>query len=100
MGIAELCVDQMIDEGLTEQQACDKIYMMDVGGLITKSRSRSLTDRHKKFAKVELQCYFSIFENHLGYSLGYAGNKKLARGYSERETRGTYRHVHCFSIIR
>ncbi|VDM80165.1 unnamed protein product [Strongylus vulgaris] len=51
LGVAELCVDQMVDEGISQQEAWDKIYMMDVGGLITKSRMRSLTDRHKKFAK-------------------------------------------------
>lgn len=42
----------MIDEGLTEKEACDRIFMMDVGGLITKKRHRELTDRHLKFAKV------------------------------------------------
>ncbi|PIO70051.1 malic enzyme domain protein [Teladorsagia circumcincta] len=51
LGVAELCVTQMIDEGISEKEACDRIYMMDVGGLITESRSRSLTDRHRKFAK-------------------------------------------------
>ncbi|VDO59878.1 unnamed protein product, partial [Heligmosomoides polygyrus] len=51
LGVAELCVSQMIDEGLTEKEACDRIFMMDVGGLITKKRHRELTDRHLKFAK-------------------------------------------------
>ncbi|KAK6737759.1 hypothetical protein RB195_020080 [Necator americanus] len=51
LGVAELCVNQMVDEGISEKEACDKIYMMDVGGLITKSRHRSLTDRHLRFAK-------------------------------------------------
>ncbi|ETN82159.1 malic enzyme, NAD binding domain protein, partial [Necator americanus] len=53
LGVAELCVNQMVDEGISEKEACDKIYMMDVGGLITKSRHRSLTDRHLRFAKVK-----------------------------------------------
>ncbi|KIH48799.1 hypothetical protein ANCDUO_21129 [Ancylostoma duodenale] len=36
LGVAELCVNQMVDEGISEKEACDKIFMMDVGGLITK----------------------------------------------------------------
>ncbi|KJH42897.1 malic enzyme, NAD binding domain protein [Dictyocaulus viviparus] len=51
LGVAEMCVLQMIDEGLTEVEACDRIYMMDIDGLITNSRHRSLTDRHIRFAK-------------------------------------------------
>uniref|UniRef100_A0A158P723 Malic enzyme n=1 Tax=Angiostrongylus cantonensis TaxID=6313 RepID=A0A158P723_ANGCA len=39
LGVAELCVSQMVDEGLDEREACDKIYMMDIDGLITKSRA-------------------------------------------------------------
>ncbi|KAK5976541.1 hypothetical protein GCK32_015971 [Trichostrongylus colubriformis] len=41
----------MMDEGLSDKEACDRIFMMDVGGLITKARGRSLTDRHMRFAK-------------------------------------------------
>ncbi|VDM59798.1 unnamed protein product [Angiostrongylus costaricensis] len=51
LGVAELCVSQMVDEGLDETEACDKIYMMDINGLITKSRHMSLSDRHGRFAK-------------------------------------------------
>ncbi|GMS84147.1 hypothetical protein PENTCL1PPCAC_6322 [Pristionchus entomophagus] len=50
-GVAEMCVLQMIHEGLTEEEACEKIYMIDIDGLITKNRAAHLSDRHKKFAK-------------------------------------------------
>ena len=33
-------------------QAFDRIYMIDIDGLITKSRAAHLSDRHLKFAKV------------------------------------------------
>lgn len=49
-----MCVLQMQAEGLTEEEACDRIYMIDIDGLITKNRSPHLSDRHKKFAKVRL----------------------------------------------
>ncbi|EGT48434.1 CBN-MEN-1 protein [Caenorhabditis brenneri] len=50
-GVAEMCVRQMMDEGLTEEEACGRIYMVDIEGLITKSRVKSLGERHVKFAK-------------------------------------------------
>ncbi|KAF8363451.1 men-1 [Pristionchus pacificus] len=50
-GVAEMCVLQMQAEGLTEEEACDRIYMIDIDGLITKNRAPHLSDRHKKFAK-------------------------------------------------
>ncbi|CAD6198201.1 unnamed protein product [Caenorhabditis auriculariae] len=50
-GVAEMCVRQMVDEGLSEKDACDRIYMVDIDGLITKSRSATLGERHVKFAK-------------------------------------------------
>ncbi|VDO59886.1 unnamed protein product [Heligmosomoides polygyrus] len=50
-GIAELCVRQMTEEGLTEDEACANIYLMDIDGLITKSRSANLMEQHLKFAK-------------------------------------------------
>lgn len=50
-GVAEMCVAQMMYEGLTEEEACEKIYMIDIDGLITKKRAAHLSDRHKKFAK-------------------------------------------------
>ncbi|KHJ85227.1 hypothetical protein OESDEN_15051 [Oesophagostomum dentatum] len=45
-----MCIRQMVEEGASEQEACDNIFMFDIDGLITKSRS-SLWPRHKRFAK-------------------------------------------------
>ncbi|KAK6737778.1 hypothetical protein RB195_020090 [Necator americanus] len=50
-GIAELCVMEMKEEGLTEEEACSKIFLMDIHGLITQSRIKNLSERHVKFAK-------------------------------------------------
>ncbi|VDM53812.1 unnamed protein product, partial [Angiostrongylus costaricensis] len=50
-GVAEMCVRQMVDEGLTEEEAFANIYMMDIDGLLTKSRSVNLSERHLHFAK-------------------------------------------------
>lgn len=50
-GVAEMCVRQMQSEGLSFEQACDRIYMMDIDGLITKNRLRTLDRRHFPFAK-------------------------------------------------
>ncbi|VDO05127.1 unnamed protein product, partial [Haemonchus placei] len=50
-GVAELCVKQMTEEGLSEEEACGNIYLMDIDGLITKNRLNNLQDRHVKFAK-------------------------------------------------
>ncbi|EYB99171.1 hypothetical protein Y032_0124g1201 [Ancylostoma ceylanicum] len=50
-GVAELCVKEMVEEGLTEEEACSRIYLMDIGGLVTKHRYNNLPDRHIKFAK-------------------------------------------------
>ncbi|OZC06482.1 hypothetical protein X798_06535, partial [Onchocerca flexuosa] len=50
MGIAELCVAEMVAEGLTKEQAYDRIFLMDVNGLITKHR-QNLKDIHKPYAK-------------------------------------------------
>lgn len=50
MGIVELCVAEMVSEGLTKEQAYDRIFLMDVNGLITKHRD-DLQDLHKPYAK-------------------------------------------------
>ncbi|EYB99177.1 hypothetical protein Y032_0124g1205 [Ancylostoma ceylanicum] len=51
LGIAELMVTHMIDEGATAEQACNCIYMNDIGGLVTKKRAEKMTERHRRFAK-------------------------------------------------
>ncbi|KAK5985985.1 Malic enzyme [Trichostrongylus colubriformis] len=50
-GIAEMCVREMVEEGLTVEEACANIYMMDIDGLITKNRISTLVPRHLPFAK-------------------------------------------------
>ncbi|ETN81089.1 malic enzyme, NAD binding domain protein [Necator americanus] len=50
-GVAELCVRAMSEEGLSEEEACSKIFLMDIDGLVTKSRHNTLPDNHLKFAK-------------------------------------------------
>uniref|UniRef100_A0A915LTX6 Malic enzyme n=1 Tax=Meloidogyne javanica TaxID=6303 RepID=A0A915LTX6_MELJA len=50
LGIAEMVVLQMQNEGLSKADACSKIYLMDVDGLITTSR-KNIEDRHIPFAK-------------------------------------------------
>ncbi|VDO18595.1 unnamed protein product [Heligmosomoides polygyrus] len=50
-GVAEMCVRQMVEEGATVEEACGNVFMIDIDGLITKSRQGSLTARHLPFAK-------------------------------------------------
>ncbi|VDK48743.1 unnamed protein product [Cylicostephanus goldi] len=49
-GVAELCIRQMVDEGISEKEACSNIFLFDIDGLITTSRS-DISPRHKRFAK-------------------------------------------------
>lgn len=50
MGVAEMCVRQMRNEGLSNEEACSRIYLFDVDGLITNSR-KNMDERHQPFAK-------------------------------------------------
>ncbi|KAL6735169.1 hypothetical protein Aduo_005635 [Ancylostoma duodenale] len=50
-GVAEMCIRQMVEEGMSEAEACEKIFMFDIDGLITKNRVPTLLPRHKRFAK-------------------------------------------------
>ncbi|KAK6734218.1 hypothetical protein RB195_017789 [Necator americanus] len=50
-GVAEMCIRQMVEEGISEEEACQNIFMFDIDGLITKSRMDSLLPRHRRFAK-------------------------------------------------
>ncbi|KAI1726789.1 malic enzyme, NAD binding domain-containing protein [Ditylenchus destructor] len=49
-GVAEMCVRQMESEGLSYEEACSNIYMMDIDGLITKRR-KNIDPRHESFSK-------------------------------------------------
>ncbi|KAK6040950.1 malic enzyme, NAD binding domain protein [Cooperia oncophora] len=51
LGVAELCVLQMMDEGLSREAACDNIFVLNSKGLITKERAKTLSPRHQQFAK-------------------------------------------------
>lgn len=45
-----MCVRQMQSEGLSREEAGERIFMMDIDGLITKSR-KNMNPRHAIFAK-------------------------------------------------
>ena len=48
-GIADLLVEAMMKEGLTQEQAVDRIFLFDSHGLVTKDRE-GLTPLKQKFA--------------------------------------------------
>lgn len=48
IGIANLCVRAMQTEGLTVQEARDKIWMMDIDGLLAKGRPEGRLEGHKQ----------------------------------------------------
>nr|P27443.1 RecName: Full=NAD-dependent malic enzyme, mitochondrial; Short=NAD-ME; Flags: Precursor [Ascaris suum] len=49
-GIAEMIVHQMQNEGISKEEACNRIYLMDIDGLVTKNR-KEMNPRHVQFAK-------------------------------------------------
>lgn len=49
IGIANLCVNAMVDDGLSEEDARERIWMVDVDGLLTKDRPKGKLEGHKKF---------------------------------------------------
>ncbi|VDN58563.1 unnamed protein product, partial [Dracunculus medinensis] len=54
-GIAELCVHHMCDEGIPREKTYERIYFMDIDGLITKKR-KSLSQHQVPFAKDMEEC--------------------------------------------
>lgn len=50
LGIANLIVSMMMEQGLTEEEAKDRIWMMDINGLLTKDRT-DLDEIKMTFAK-------------------------------------------------
>lgn len=49
IGIADLCVKAMQSEGTPIQEARDKIWMVDIDGLLAKGRPEGRLDGHKAF---------------------------------------------------
>lgn len=45
-----MCVQQMLSEGISREDACSRIYLVDIDGLITTSR-KNINQRHLPFAK-------------------------------------------------
>lgn len=47
LGIANLTTSAMVEEGLTEEEARSRIWMMDIDGLLAKGRPEGKLDGHK-----------------------------------------------------
>lgn len=57
LGIAQLCVSAMEQEGATAEEARNRIWMFDIDGLLTTTRTEGNLDGHKKnFAKEHPPC--------------------------------------------
>lgn len=50
-GIASLACAAMLNEGLSQKQAQDRIFMFDIDGLLTTTRAKGVPDHAKAFAK-------------------------------------------------
>ncbi|CAJ0605031.1 unnamed protein product [Cylicocyclus nassatus] len=51
LGISELIVAQMVEEGLTREEAQARIFLINSKGLVTKEKAVNLTARAKQYAK-------------------------------------------------
>lgn len=50
-GIANLTCAAMVEEGLTEQQARDRVFMFDIDGLLTTTREGGVPAHAQNFGK-------------------------------------------------
>lgn len=55
-GIAELLIMAMVEDGLTEAEAHERVWLFDVDGLLTLDRQDSLLDFQKPFAVDQPAC--------------------------------------------
>lgn len=49
IGIADLCVRAMVVEGLTLEEARERIWMVDIDGLLAKGRPEGKLEGHKAY---------------------------------------------------
>jgi len=61
MGVASSIVDAMVEEGLSEEEAKARFYILDKDGLLSVDR-RSLTHTQRSFARVDLPDGLSLLE--------------------------------------
>ena len=55
-GIAEILVMAMVEDGLTEDEAHDRVWLFDIDGLLNRDRVDSLLDFQKPFAVDQPPC--------------------------------------------